>query len=533
MKRFGVMLDMSRNAVMKVEEVKNLAKILRSFGYNTVMLYTEDTYEVDNEPYFGYMRGRYTKEELKEVVNYCKSLGIEVIPCIQTLAHLNQIFRWPAYSSVHDCDDILLVGEERTYSLIENMFKTVKECFSSEYIHIGMDEAHNVGLGEYLSRNGYEYRSTILQKHLKRVVEIANKHGLKTLIWSDMFYKLATKGWYYAPNAEVTEEIKALVPSEVSLVYWDYYNTEKATFDRLITSHQEFNNDIWFAGGAWTWEGFAPHNAYTLKTMTTAMQSAKEHGVENIFITCWGDNGKECSFYAVLPSLYTIKRFYDGETDIEKIKSEFFALTGENYDALFALDLPNCVGNNKATENPCKHMLFSDPFNGFLDSTVKAGVAEEYAQHAKTLEEFASMSKYSYLFESASALCKLMGVKYTLGVETRTAYAEKDKAKLTKLVGKYSYCEELLEEFYKAYRKVWNKENKPHGFDVQDLRLGGLARRLRSCRERLEAYIAGEENAIPELDEKLLDFFGGVDVFEKEKTPTHNTWTTNVSVNIV
>ena len=284
MKRFGVMLDMSRNAIMKVEEVKNFVRILSSFGYNTIMLYTEDTYEVENEPYFGYMRGRYTQTELKEIVAYCESLGMEVIPCIQTLAHLNQIFRWPAYSPIRDCDDILLVGEERTYELIENIFKTVKNCFSSQYIHIGMDEAHNVGLGEYLSRNGYEHRSTILQKHLKRVVEIANKYGLKPLIWSDMFYKLATKGWYYAPNAEVTEEIKALVPSEVSLVYWDYYNTDKATFDRLITSHQEFNNEIWFAGGAWTWEGFAPHNAYTLKTMSPAMLSANEHGVENIII---------------------------------------------------------------------------------------------------------------------------------------------------------------------------------------------------------------------------------------------------------
>ena len=533
MKRFGVMLDMSRNAVMKVEEVKNIAKILRSFGYNTIMLYTEDTYEVDNEPYFGYMRGRYTQNELKEIVAYCESLGMEVIPCIQTLAHLNQIFRWPAYSPIRDCDDILLVGEERTYDLIENIFKTLRKCFSSEYIHIGMDEAHNVGLGEYLSRNGYEHRSTILQKHLKRVVEIASKYGFKPLIWSDMFYKLATKGWYYAPNAEVTEEIKALVPNEVSLVYWDYYNTEKSTFDRLITSHQEFNNEIWFAGGAWTWEGFAPHNAYTLKTMTPAMQSAKENGVENIFITSWGDNGKECSFYAVLPSLYAIKRLYDGETNMEKIKSEFFDLTGENFDALFALDLPNCVGNNKGTENPCKHMLFSDPFNGFLDSTVKDGVAEEYAKHAKILSEYASKSKYSYLFESAYALCELMSVKYALGFETRTAYAEKDKEKLSKLIKKYSICEELLEKFYEKLRKVWYKENKPHGFDTQDLRLGGLSRRLRSCRERLESYVSGEENTIPELDEKLLDFFGGGDVFEKEKTPTFNTWTTNASVNII
>ena len=72
MSYFGVMLDCSRNAVMKVEEIKNFAKILHDFGYNMIQLYTEDTYEIEEEPYFGYMRGRYTKQELKEVVEYCE-----------------------------------------------------------------------------------------------------------------------------------------------------------------------------------------------------------------------------------------------------------------------------------------------------------------------------------------------------------------------------------------------------------------------------------------------------------------------------
>ena len=66
-KYFGVMLDMSRNAVMKPEELKKFARIIRSFGYNMIELYTEDTYEVEGEPYFGYMRGRYTKAELKAI----------------------------------------------------------------------------------------------------------------------------------------------------------------------------------------------------------------------------------------------------------------------------------------------------------------------------------------------------------------------------------------------------------------------------------------------------------------------------------
>ena len=46
----GVMLDCSRNAVLKPEAVKRYIDILSRLGYNSLMLYTEDTYEVDNQP---------------------------------------------------------------------------------------------------------------------------------------------------------------------------------------------------------------------------------------------------------------------------------------------------------------------------------------------------------------------------------------------------------------------------------------------------------------------------------------------------
>ena len=43
---------------------------LVKMGYDTLELYTEDTYEIEGEPYFGYMRGRYTAREIKEIDVY-------------------------------------------------------------------------------------------------------------------------------------------------------------------------------------------------------------------------------------------------------------------------------------------------------------------------------------------------------------------------------------------------------------------------------------------------------------------------------
>ena len=124
----GVMLDCSRNAVMKPEAVKGFVDIIQKMGYNTLMLYTEDTYEVEGEPLFGYLRGRYTIAELQDIDYYCRGKGVELIPCIQTLAHLNQIFKFAYYANVRDCMDVLLVDEEKTYVLLDKMFQSLANC---------------------------------------------------------------------------------------------------------------------------------------------------------------------------------------------------------------------------------------------------------------------------------------------------------------------------------------------------------------------------------------------------------------------
>ena len=108
---FGVMLDCSRNAVRNLTHLKEFIGYIALEGYNQLQLYTEDTYEIQGEPYFGYLRGRYTQDELCEIVNYADNFGIEVVPCIQTLAHLNQLFRWSSqYEKIHDIDDILFIS---------------------------------------------------------------------------------------------------------------------------------------------------------------------------------------------------------------------------------------------------------------------------------------------------------------------------------------------------------------------------------------------------------------------------------------
>lgn len=509
MKRFGVMLDMSRNGVMKVSELKKYISIVKSFGYNTLLLYMEDTFEVANEERFGYLRGKYTIEELKDIVSFCDSNGIEVIPCVQTLAHLNQIFKWPEYKRINDCNDILLVDSPRTYQLIENIVLTLKDIFKSKYIHIGMDEAHMLGRGKFHDMHGDENKLDIISRHLSKVAEIVKKHGLKALMWSDMFFRSVNNGDYYPDEPVATAEMKNKVNKDAGLVYWDYYHNDAEYYDKMLIAHKELFDDVWFAGGAWTWVGFAPGNKKALENMFPAMESARKNNVKNIFITLWGDDGKECSFYSVLPALYAIKKHYDGETNLNKIKNGFEQIVGEPFDALFSLDNLNYVsGNDSCLDNKCKYLLYSDVFNGFCNVS-NNDVGKEYSLLAKKYLKLSHNSKnYAYLYNSHMALCKVLEIKSNLGTKTRTAYLNGNITMLNSLIKDYDKLLKRIDAFYVAFRTLWFKENKPQGFDVQDIRIGALKQRVRSCRERLKQYVNKEIDDIPELCDSLLDFDG-------------------------
>ena len=70
---------------------------------------------------FGYLRGKYSKDELKEIDAYAKSRSVELIPCVQVLAHIKGIFRHWEYKEIKDIDDILF-GIEQDVDFIAASF---------------------------------------------------------------------------------------------------------------------------------------------------------------------------------------------------------------------------------------------------------------------------------------------------------------------------------------------------------------------------------------------------------------------------
>ena len=508
----GIMIDVSRRAVLKPETVKIIIRYMAKMGLNMMMLYTEDTFKMDKYPYFGYLRGAYTKNEIKELVAYGEKFGVELVPCIQTLAHLSNTLRWGYADGMKDTNDILLIDEEKTYEFIEEMIKTARECYNSDKIHIGMDEAHDVGFGEYFRRHGYVDRFELLSRHLKRVMQITDKYGFKPMMWSDMFFRLASKkGQYYDFEAKMPENIFELIPEGLSMVYWDYYNNDEKAYDFMIKTHQDMKRNIVFAGGIWTWAGLSLQYDKTYVTTKAGLSACRKNGIKDVFATMWGDDGAECSIFAALLGLqlYGEYNYFEEVTD-EHLSDMFKICTGYDADAFSVFNIDDfgelCSEHDSMVS---KQVFYSDVLLGLFDKNLAK--LDLKGHYKKLLDKFDTIERQpglEYLFEYQKQLLTILYKKCTMGTDVTEAYRKGDNEKLKTLAAQIREIADDTEYMRSLLYGVWHRNNKAFGFEFFDGKLGSRVARLLSCARRIEDYADGRIERIEELDEEKLYYSG-------------------------
>lgn len=527
--------DMSRNAVYNLPSAKRMIRYLALMGYTSLMLYTEDTYEIPEYPYFGHMRGRFTKEELKEIDDYAFMFGIEVIPCVQALAHLTTALRWPDFRGYKDTDDILMVGNEKTYKFVEAILKTCRECFRSDRINLGMDEAHMLGRGNYLTQHGYRPAPELMLEHLDRVVALCEQYNYHPMIWSDMFFRMAFGGAYRVSEGEIPPEIIARVPKNLTLIYWDYYSLDSGIFTHMVDCHLKFNNPIAFAGGAWKWYGFAPHNRFSIVSTEMQLDVCRDKGIKNMIVTAWGDNGAEASQFVPLPVLlYFAEHEYAGRKDNEWLEKRAMECFGIGYEALLTLDSPNELEGITLEAgrplNPSRYLLFNDPLEGLMDMHLDPEHAPaDFAKNAEKLRQYVKNKDFGYMYDTLAALCDLLAIKCDFSIRLRKAYLAKDNEALAKINAEIPEIIKRLDTFTKKLRFQWYHENKTFGLTNTELRLGGLKERLNSVKLRIDGYLNGKYEKIEELEQPVLSISG-------KKEPeyiSYQSWLLNSTVGVM
>lgn len=158
--------------------------------------------EGDKEAYGGY----YTQEDIKEIVAYAAERYITIIPEIEMPAHSEEVLTaYPELSCTHEPykQADFCVGNEQTFTFLEDVLTEIMELFPSEYIHIGGDEAAKKSWSscplcqKRMSEENLQSVDELQSYLIKRIERFLNSKGRHIIGWDEIL------DGGLAPNATV------------------------------------------------------------------------------------------------------------------------------------------------------------------------------------------------------------------------------------------------------------------------------------------------------------------------------------------
>ena len=511
MKKFetlSALIECSSGVVPKTETIKSYIDILASFGYDRLYLGLADAYKIKSEPRFNYKRGGYTTEELKDMDDYAKSRGVELVAQIHILSHLHFLKKYPEYFDIFDTDNVLLVGENKVYKLIDEMLGAISEGISSRRIHLGLDEAFGLGTGEYFKKHGYADKKSLILKHLKTVFPLLEKYGYTPEMWGDMLAE--TEASEVSP-----QEIKECLPKGTTVFLWNYEEKDEKKLAELIDGMKKNCDDVAFAGAAWKYLGFGPNNRYSVSRIIPQMMVSAEKGIKHYMVTLWSDRGAPCSNYAALPALFIAAEYNNGgfSGEGEPDKTRFEKLTGENYDDLSSLEFIDNPFRTDCKERSSSSFwaFYTDILLGNFDTLLPEGSEEAYARLAEEYENKAK-GRFSHLYKMTAAVARVLSAKVGIPAKIRKLCKENDKAAAKAVIGDIKRLKEELLKFEEIFDEYFLKDNNAFGLEIHHLYNGGQAFRLDYAIRRLTAFI--------ERDEKIEETEDGILPLGYEPMPT-------------
>ncbi len=489
----GVMLDVSRSAVLKIDFLKEILVKLSLFGLNNLGLYMEDIFLIEGEPLIGFARGAYSKEEIRELEDFANELGINIFPCFQTLGHLEQILKYVKYIKYRDTKRVINVTKSESYEFLEKIILGVASYFKNQYIHIGMDEPWLLGRGIAFKYNTPINPPEMYIEHLKKITSIIKKSGKIPIIWGDFILD--------HKDLDIINE----VPSEYIIDYWDYESTETSYYQSKINILKEKKFDIIISPGAHNWNRFFGNTQRAYETNLPFIEAAKKENIKKGMLTLWGNDGNESFVESSLPIIElflknTLSKKLETEIDYDFIK-KIFNISKEEFDLYNRIENPEISKTISGFIPDAKMLLYDDPLLAMISRHIKdLSVTQYYGNIAKHLSQLKysqnSLSKLAYYYSD------LISYKFYIIHTVLECYLNKDKSGLIEIYKQILVLERKINKFYREFKRNWDRRRKPFGFEVFTNRIGTIMLRTKQLKERLKDYIDGKIDIIDEFELK-------------------------------
>ena len=242
----------------------------------------------------------YTEEELRGLMAYAKSRGVQIIPEIDVPGHTTSFSA--AYGDIFGRDGIICLSEE-SMEAMSTLFAELCDLFAdSDYIHVGGDEAaidrwttcdkcldafraNGVDVDKYLAddESRHELAEIMYATFVKRTCEVVLSHGKTPVVW---------EGFCEATNH--------MIPHDALIVSWENYYQPTPS---LLAGNFRLVNGSWcpmyvvtpvcyweprevYDWNIYTWRPIHPKSPYAGKSLTIEPTRQVEGGM----LLAWGDH---------------------------------------------------------------------------------------------------------------------------------------------------------------------------------------------------------------------------------------------------
>ena len=297
----------------KFDYLLELVKKLSRLKINTILLEYEDKLHYDSHPAVADPDQAYTKAQIKQLIELCKSRFIKIIPKIQCYGHWDYILKHAEYHDLRGGDGVssyqICPSVERAFEVWCAMTDELLELHKdAEYFHIGADE---VKLKLPCSKCDTQDRFKLYIKHVERAADYLRDHDKKVLIWDDVFRN--------HPIAECNDLL-----SKTELCVWQYRDVNEEFTTRAV----EIGATVWAASAIQIGDAAHPDMTPTRKRLENLDSWARlieKYQLQAHICTAWTRTQSQTPAECFLPgSFYLIAAFAESSWNGEPLDQDDF-----------------------------------------------------------------------------------------------------------------------------------------------------------------------------------------------------------------
>ena len=260
----GFMMDLSHGQLLRVPEIERQLDLLARFKANQYYFYSEASIEFEGYELVN-PDGRYTRDEVRHVIEYARQRHIDVVPCMELYGHMHDLFRVEKFADL----GLPRYGDEfdprnpRVLAVLSDWVAQTAKLFPSPWYHVGFDEPWS--LGKIGVEPGKDPFKTFIEV-LRHVAGEAQRHGKRLMFWADINQGAST----LSNHPELVREL----PGGVIAVPWVY--EAYTNYDSFVQPLAKAGMPTVVAPGVWNWNETLPR----LPPLVRQHQRADRRGQE-------------------------------------------------------------------------------------------------------------------------------------------------------------------------------------------------------------------------------------------------------------